>query len=85
MKVVIVSYRRGRHTVTPNQAILKVSDIEEKKAAYKYVGKKVVYETSSGKKIKGVITAVHGNKGRLRARFEKGLPGQAIGKEVKMT
>ncbi len=85
MKVIIVSYRRGRHTVTPNQAILKVSDVNDKKTAYKFVGRKVVFKTGSGKLIRGVVTAIHGGNGRLRARFVRGLPGQAIGEEVSLS
>ncbi len=85
MKVTIVSYRRGRHVLNPNQAILKVNDVEDKSAAKKYIGKKVVFKTQSGKLIHGVVTDVHGDNGRLRARFERGIPGQAIGKEVSLS
>lgn len=85
MKAVIVSYRRGRHTVTPNQAIIKLEAIEDKDAAKKFVGKKVSYKTKSGKIISGVITDLHGDNGRLRARFERGIPGQAIGSEISIS
>ncbi len=82
MKAIIVSYRRGRHTVHPNQAIIKIEGIEERSKAFTFAGKKVVYSTKSGKVIKGVISKAHGKKGLVVARFKKGLPGQAIGKEV---
>ena len=32
----------------------------------------------------GKINAIHGNKGALRAVFETGIPGQALGKKVKI-
>jgi large subunit ribosomal protein L35Ae len=82
MKALIVSYKRGRHLIHPRQVILKVPGIGDKGKAQALVGKKVVFTTKGKKVIKGVITRPHGGKGLVRARFTKGLPGQAIGKEV---
>ena len=45
------------------------------------IGKKVIYKTKT-KEIKGEITALHGNKGAVRARFETGMPGQSLLREV---
>ena len=82
MKALIVSYKRGRHTIHPRQAIIKMQGIEEKKKALTLVGKEVTFTTKGGKALKGVITRSHGDKGLVRARFTTGLPGQAIGQEV---
>lgn len=84
MKAIVVSFRRGRHTVRTNQVILELPGVKNRKQAAVFVGKKVVYITEGGKKLKGTITAPHGNKGRVRARFEKGVPGQIIGKRVEI-
>ena len=84
MKGVIVNYRRGRHTQNPHQMIIKVEGVESREEAQKLVGKSVVWKTPGGKEIVGRITAVHGNKGAVRARFERGLPGQALGTEVEI-
>jgi len=84
MKGIIVNYRRGRHTQNPRQMIIKIEGIDERKKAEKLVGKEVIWKSPSGKEIKGKIVAPHGNKGAVRARFEKGLPGQAIGMEVEI-
>lgn len=84
MKGIIVNYRRGRHTQNPRQMIIKIEGIDERKKAEKLVGKEVIWKSPSGKEIKGKILAPHGNKGAVRARFEKGLPGQAIGMEVEI-
>ncbi|MEW6062971.1 MAG: 50S ribosomal protein L35ae [Nanoarchaeota archaeon] len=84
MEAQIVNFRRGRHTQTNNQMLIKVSDIDKEKVQ-KLLNKSVIWKSSSGKKeIKGVITALHGNSGALRVRFERGLPGQAIGTKVKV-
>ncbi len=84
MKGVIVNYRRGRHTFNPYQMIVKIEGIKNREDAEKLIGKIVVWKTPSGKEIKGKITAPHGNKGAVRVRFEKGMPGQAIGAEVEV-
>ena len=77
MKAKIVQFRRGRHNYKPRHFILDV-DAENKDKAEKFVGKKVEWKSDSGKIIKGEIKSTHGNKGLVRAIFEKGLPGQAI-------
>ncbi len=84
MKGIVLSYRRGRHTQNPKQVIIRVEGVESKEEAMKLVGKKVIWRSKSGKEIVGVITAPHGSKGKVRARFEKGLPGQALGTEVEI-
>ncbi|MDP3027735.1 MAG: 50S ribosomal protein L35ae, partial [Nanoarchaeota archaeon] len=53
-----------------------------KEEASKFVGKSVEWKSPGGKVIKGKIAASHGNKGMVRAIFEKGLPGQAKNNEV---
>ena len=56
--------------------------IKGKEEAAKLIGKEVTWKSSSGKVINGKISSSHGNKGLVRAIFEKGLPGQSIGTEV---
>jgi len=53
-----------------------------KEAAEKLVDKKVTWKSPAGKEINGRIASSHGNKGALRAIFETGMPGQAIGQKV---
>ena len=72
----IINYRRGKRTQTTNQMII-VSDNKES-----ILGKDVVYVTESNKEIKGKVSAKHGNKNAFRVIFEKGMPGQAIGRNV---
>jgi len=82
MEAKIISFRRGRHTQKTNQFILLVEGVDSKDKAEKFIGKKIYWESPSGKKINGIITNTHGSKGLVRARFEKGLPGEVIGKTV---
>ncbi len=84
MKGRIVNYRRGKNTEYTNQYVIELDEVKTRDDAYKWLGKKVVWRTPSGKTITGKITRVHGNKGAVVARFNKGLPGQAIGTEVEI-
>jgi len=63
--------------------IVIVENVNKKEDAQKLVGKKVVYNTGK-KDILGKVSGAHGNKGAVRVIFETGMPGQAIGKKVKI-
>ena len=82
---VISNYKRGRHTVHQKHCILVFPGINTRKNANKLMGRTVVWVSSSGKELKGTITRAHGNHGAVRAHFKKaGVPGQALGKTVKI-
>jgi large subunit ribosomal protein L35Ae len=83
MSIKVVSFRRGRKTQNVLQAILKIDGVNDKETAKSYIGKKVDIKFSKNS-IKGVITRVHGDNGRVVARFRRGLPGQALNKEIKV-
>ena len=82
MEGIIASFRRGKRTQKMNQVILAVKGYEKKDKSKELVGKTVTWKSPAGKEIKGKVAAVHGNKGRLRAIFEKGMPGQSMAKKV---
>ncbi len=82
----VIQFRRGRHTVHEKHFLIEIPGVEDKESASKLVGKEVIW-TSPGKLkkiIKGKISSSHGNKGVVRAIFERGLPGQAVTKEVEI-
>ena len=84
MEGIILSYRRGRHTQNVNQMLVEIEGVDSRKKAEELLKKKLVWTSPSGKEIKGEIIGLHGNKGVVRAKFERNLPGQAIGTKVKM-
>ncbi len=84
MQGIILSYRRSPNNQKPNHIIIEVEGLDSKEKAVKLVGKKVVWSSPAGKKLVGTITSLHGRKGVLKARFRKGIPGQALGKKVKV-
>ena len=69
----IVSFRRSIKRQQKYQMIDK---------AISLLNKKVTWKSPAGKEIHGVVTNTHGNSGALRVQFEKGLPGQSVGKIV---
>jgi len=78
----VVQFRRGRHTIEEKHFLIEIPGTHSRKNAEKFVGKDVVWKSPAGKEIKGKISGAHGNKGVVRAIFEKGLPGQSITTEV---
>ncbi len=84
MEGTISNYVRGRHNQKTNQAIVVVKDYDSKDKAQSLVGKKVTWVTPGNKEIKGEVRSSHGNKGAVRVLFETGIPGQALGKKVKI-
>ncbi|MBT96664.1 MAG: 50S ribosomal protein L35ae [Candidatus Pacearchaeota archaeon] len=84
-KAKVIQFRRGRHTIHERHFLIEVDESKNRKDTEKFIGKEVIWKSPAGKIIKGKISAAHGNKGVLRAIFEKGLPGQAIttGVEIK--
>ena len=82
MDGLISNFRGGRHTKYDNQMVIIAKGVEDKESAQKVLNKTVTWKTPSGKEIKGKIASTHGNKGALRVIFEKGMPGQSIGKKV---
>lgn len=83
MEGLILNFRGGKHTQKNNEMIVKVFEVDSKAKAEKLINKNVEWVTPSGKKIKGRITKAHGNKGAVRVKFEKGMPGQSISTKVK--
>jgi ribosomal protein L35AE/L33A len=81
----ISNYKRGRHTIHPKHCILEFPTIKTRKDANKLAGRTVLWISSTGKEMKGVITRAHGNSGAVRAHFKRaGLPGQALGTKIKI-
>jgi large subunit ribosomal protein L35Ae len=84
MEGTVLSYRRGRHTQNVNQVLIELEGIDSGEKAKELLGKKILWKSPSGKEIKGEITALHGNKGVVRAKFDTNLPGQAFATKVKL-
>ena len=85
MEGVFSNYKGGRHTIHHKHSILVFPNIKTRKDANRLIGRTVVWISPTGKELRGVISRAHGNHGAVRAHFKKaGLPGQALGKQVKI-
>ena len=80
----VVQFRRGKKTIHERHFLIAVEGTSTRKDAEKFVGKGVEWKSPAGKIIKGKIAAPHGNKGVMRAIFERGLPGQSVTTEVEI-
>lgn len=78
MKGKVVQFRRGKKTIHERHFLIEVDGVKDKESAAKLTGKEVTWTSPAGKIIKGKVSAAHGNKGIVRAIFERGLPGQAV-------
>ena len=77
----VIQFRRGLKRIHERHYIINV-DVKSREEADKFVGKEVFWRSPAGKVLRGKISSAHGNKGLVRAIFEKGLPGQAKNDEV---
>jgi len=80
---VIVSYRRGPRSQKPKDCILRFPSVESGSEAIPLIGRKVAWPIGKHK-VRGKIVAFHGRNGLVRARFRKGVPGQALGSLVEI-
>jgi len=83
MKGTVIQFRRGKTNQIVRHFILDVG-AKNRKEASSFIGKSVEWRSSGGKLIRGKITGAHGNKGLVRAVFEKGLPGQALNESIEV-
>ncbi|MEM4733816.1 MAG: 50S ribosomal protein L35ae [Candidatus Bathyarchaeia archaeon] len=80
---VIVKYRIGPKSQRPKECIIQFNHVKSFSEACRLVGRKVAWKCGENRII-GEVVALHGKKGLVRARFRKGLPGQALGTTVEL-
>ena len=85
-KAKVIQFRQGRHTQKPRHFLIEIPEINTREKAEKFKGKEVFWVSPGKTKkiIHGKIAAPHGNSGIVRAIFEIGLPGQAIGDDCEI-
>ena len=80
---IIVNYRVGPKTQRSKECIIQFPQVNSPSEASRLIGRKVVW-INGETRIVGKIVDLHGRKGLVRARFRKGLPGQALGTTVEL-
>jgi large subunit ribosomal protein L35Ae len=79
---IITSFRIGNKRQYQTQCLVEVLNASREEAEG-LIGWKVFWPVDKPK-IQGKIVRKHGNKGVLRVKLNKGLPGQAVNKRVKI-
>ncbi len=80
----LLGYRWGIHRQRVREGLLSVGGCDNADDARKLVGRNVLLRYRKGKVVTGKIIGIHGVKGVLRARFRKGLAGDAVGLRVRI-
>ncbi|MEM3695014.1 MAG: 50S ribosomal protein L35ae [Candidatus Bathyarchaeia archaeon] len=80
---IIVNYRVGPKSQRSKECIIQFSHVKSFSEACRLVGRKVAWKCGENR-IVGKVVALHGKKGLVRARFRRGLPGQALGTTVEL-
>lgn len=81
---ILVNYRLGHSTQHNREFLIRIPNVNDNLKASKFIGHRAIWQSKRGTKIIGNILCIHGKNGILRARFRKGLPGQARGKNVEI-
>jgi len=79
----IAGYRKGPKTQRSREYILQFPRIKSLGEASRLIGRKVAWPVRE-RKVRGKIVGLHGRGGMVRARFRKGLPGNALGTTVEI-
>jgi len=80
---IIVNYRIGPKNQRSKECIIQFAHAKSVSEASRLIGRKVAWKSGKNKII-GKIVDLHGTKGLVRARFRRGLPGQALGTTVEL-
>jgi large subunit ribosomal protein L35Ae len=83
-QAIFVNYRQGMFNQKTRSILLRIPGVSDASTASKYIGRKVIWHSQTGKKLVGKIISIHGQGGTLLSRFRKGLPGQALGSTVEI-
>ncbi|MFQ6051068.1 MAG: 50S ribosomal protein L35ae [Candidatus Hydrothermarchaeota archaeon] len=84
MKGVIINYCRSRKRQSNRTMVARFEGINDYSEASRLIGKEIKWKNPAGREIRGKIIDVHGTNGQVKVRFNKGLPGQAIGTEISL-
>ncbi len=81
---VIINYRRGPRTQRSRECLVGFPNVKSRSEANRLIGRRVAWTDGKKNMIVGTIVSPHGNKGLVRVRFRRGLPGQALGMPVRI-
>jgi len=65
------------------ECLIQFAHVDSVSLAGQLIGRKVVWKEGKNR-FTGKIVGLHGKKGVVRAKFRKGVPGQALGTTVEL-
>lgn len=92
VKGVFTGFKRGKTTQQENQALITLQNVNDKKAATWYLGKRVAYVYKVKNNVNntryrcrwGKVIGTHGSSGVVRVKFSKNLTARAMGSTVRV-
>ena len=82
LKGKFIGYKGGQRTQHSKYALIRLEGVDGRSETATYIGRKVVWHSTSGGRSIGKVVGVHGRGDVLKVRFRKGLPGEAVGTDV---
>ena len=79
----IVNYRIGIRKQNPKECLIKFAHVNSTSLADQLIKRKVVWKQGDSK-FNGKIVGFHGNNGVVKVKFQKAVPGQALGTKVEL-
>jgi large subunit ribosomal protein L35Ae len=80
---IIMNYRTGIATQNPKECLIRFPQINSLSMAGQLFNRNVVWK-QGGTKFIGKILGPHGKKGIVKVKFQKPVPGQALGTKVEL-
>jgi len=79
----IVNYRIGIRTQNPKECLIQFAHVKSTSLAGQLINRKVVWKQGNRNFI-GKIAGSHGKNGVVKVKFQKAVPGQALGTKVEL-
>lgn len=79
----IVNYRVGTSTQNPRECLIQFPHVNSISLAGQLIKRKVIWKQGDSKLV-GKIAGYHGKNGVVKVKFQKGVPGQALGTTVEL-
>jgi large subunit ribosomal protein L35Ae len=79
----IVNYRIGIRTQMPKWCLIQIMGENTVSNVGQLVGRRIILKFGKNSFV-GRIMDLHGKKGVVKVKFQKGIPGQALGAKVEL-
>ncbi|HEY7589212.1 MAG TPA: 50S ribosomal protein L35ae [Thermoplasmata archaeon] len=78
---IVTAFRRSK---VKQDSYVTIVDLAKPEDAGKLPGARVIWQREDGLKILGRVVGLHGSRGAVRVRWDRGFPPQGLGTKVKI-